>query len=57
MPRGGVAKIFLKEPPGLTIGKVRLDDGSAVLGRSWRDNVRSRNTEAGAYITAKKVKS
>jgi gamma-glutamylcyclotransferase (GGCT)/AIG2-like uncharacterized protein YtfP len=32
VPRGGLAKIFLKEPPGLTIGKVHLDDGSSVLG-------------------------
>src|SRR6202035_5131997 len=32
VPRGGMAQIFLKEPPGLTLGKVRLDDGSTVLG-------------------------
>ncbi len=32
VPRGGLAKIFFKEPPGLSIGKVRLDDGSTVLG-------------------------
>jgi carbamate kinase len=32
VPRGGLARIFSKEPPGLTIGKVRLDDGSTVLG-------------------------
>jgi carbamate kinase len=32
VPRGGLAKIFFKEPPGLAIGKVRLDDGSTVLG-------------------------
>jgi hypothetical protein len=32
VPRGGLAQIFLKEPPGLTIGKVQLDDGSTVLG-------------------------
>jgi carbamate kinase len=29
VPRGGVGKIFMKEPPGLTLGKVRLDDGSS----------------------------
>jgi hypothetical protein len=32
VPRGGMGQIFLKEPPGLTLGKVRLDDGSMVLG-------------------------
>ena len=32
VPRGGLAKIFFNEPPGLSIGKVRLDDGSTVLG-------------------------
>jgi carbamate kinase len=32
VPRGGLAKIFLKEPPGLTLGKVHLDDGSTVVG-------------------------
>src|SRR5947209_728743 len=32
VPRGGLAKIFFNEPAGLTIGKVRLDDGSTVLG-------------------------
>ena len=28
----GWQESLLKEPPGLTIGKVRLDDGSTVLG-------------------------
>jgi carbamate kinase len=32
VPRGGMGKIFMKEPPGLTLGKVRLDDGSTVVG-------------------------
>ncbi len=32
VPRGGLARILLAEPAGLTIGKVRLDDGSTVLG-------------------------
>jgi carbamate kinase len=32
VPRGGMAQIFLKEPPGLTLGKVRLEDGSMVIG-------------------------
>ena len=32
VPPAGLAKILLQEPPGLCIGKVRLDDGSEVLG-------------------------
>ncbi len=32
VPASGLASILLKEPPGLTIGKVRLDDGETVLG-------------------------
>lgn len=32
VPRAGLAGILLNEPPGLTIGKVRLVDGSTVLG-------------------------
>ncbi len=32
VPRAGLAGILLNEPPGLAIGKVRLDDGSTVLG-------------------------
>lgn len=32
VPPAGLAGILLKEPPGLTIGKVRLEDGSTVLG-------------------------
>jgi hypothetical protein len=32
VPAAGVASILLNEPPGLSIGKVRLDDGSIVLG-------------------------
>jgi gamma-glutamylcyclotransferase (GGCT)/AIG2-like uncharacterized protein YtfP len=32
VPPAGLAGILLNEPPGLTIGKVRLDDGSIVLG-------------------------
>ena len=32
VPPEGLASILLKEPPGLSIGKVRLDDGSEVLG-------------------------
>ena len=32
VPASGLASILLKEPLGLTIGKVRLDDGETVLG-------------------------
>ena len=32
VPPAGLASILLKEPPGLAIGKVKLADGSEVLG-------------------------
>lgn len=32
VPSAGLAQILLNEPPGLCIGKVRLDDGSEILG-------------------------
>lgn len=32
VPPAGLASILLKEPPGLSIGKVKLVDGSEVLG-------------------------
>lgn len=32
VPPDGLAKILVKEPPGLCIGKVRLSDGEEVLG-------------------------
>lgn len=32
VPPAGLSEILLKEPPGLTIGKVRLMDGEEVLG-------------------------
>lgn len=32
VPPAGLAGILLNEPPGLCIGKVRLEDGSLVLG-------------------------
>lgn len=32
VPPAGLAAILLQEPPGLTIGKVKLADGSEVLG-------------------------
>lgn len=32
VPAAGLVEILLNEPPGLCIGKVRLEDGSIVLG-------------------------
>jgi gamma-glutamylcyclotransferase (GGCT)/AIG2-like uncharacterized protein YtfP len=32
VPPSGLAAILLKEPPGLSIGKVKLSDGTEVLG-------------------------
>ena len=32
VPAAGLADILLNEPPGLAIGKVRLEDGSEALG-------------------------
>jgi gamma-glutamylcyclotransferase (GGCT)/AIG2-like uncharacterized protein YtfP len=32
VPAAGLASILLNEPPGLSIGKVRLEDGTTVLG-------------------------
>jgi hypothetical protein len=32
VPADGLAGILLNEPPGLCVGKVRLEDGSVVLG-------------------------
>jgi hypothetical protein len=32
VPAEGLAFILISEPPGLTIGKVSLEDGSEVLG-------------------------
>ena len=32
VPPEGLASILLKEPPGLCIGKIRLEDGSETLG-------------------------
>jgi hypothetical protein len=63
VPRGGLAKIFFKEPPGLSIGKVRLDDGSTVLGvlgePALVDKQREITKYGGwrAYIAAEGVKS
>ena len=32
VPAAGLASILMQEPPGLSIGKVRLEDGEEVLG-------------------------
>ncbi len=32
VPPAGLATVLLQEPPGLSIGKVRLEDGTIVLG-------------------------
>jgi gamma-glutamylcyclotransferase (GGCT)/AIG2-like uncharacterized protein YtfP len=32
VPADSIAQILLNEPPGLSVGKVQLDDGSIVLG-------------------------
>jgi hypothetical protein len=32
VPAPGIAEILVKEPPGLSIGKVTLEDGAEVLG-------------------------
>jgi hypothetical protein len=32
VPAAGIADILVKEPPGLCIGKISLDDGTEVLG-------------------------
>jgi gamma-glutamylcyclotransferase (GGCT)/AIG2-like uncharacterized protein YtfP len=32
VPAAGLAGILLNEPPGLSVGKVKLEDGSTVLG-------------------------
>jgi carbamate kinase len=63
VPRGGLAKIFLKEPPGLTLGKVLLDDGTSVVGLLGEAVVvagQREITQHGgwrAYMAAKGVKS
>ena len=32
LPPAGLAEVLLREPPGLSIGKVKLSDGEVVLG-------------------------
>jgi carbamate kinase len=63
VPAQGLAGILLKEPPGLTIGKVRLDDGVTVLGvigeRALVEGHREISQYGGwrAYIAAMSIKS
>jgi carbamate kinase len=63
VPQAGLAGILLKEPPGLTIGKVRLNDGSTVLGVIGEPALvlgqREITKHGGwrAYIDAKRVQS
>jgi hypothetical protein len=59
VPAAGLASILLNEPPGLAIGKVRLDDGSTVLGVLGEDALvqgqREITAHGGwrAYVSAK----
>jgi carbamate kinase len=63
VPRGGLATIFMKEPAGLTVGKVHLDDGSTVLGLLAEPSLVSGQREITqhggwrAYLAAKEEKS
>ena len=59
VPAEGLASILLKEPAGLCIGKVKLDDGSevlGVLGEPWSVVGQKEITEYGGwrkYIASK----
>ncbi len=61
VPRSGLAGILLNEPPGLSIGKVQLEDGSTVLGVLGEPALvegQREITEYGgwrAYVAAEKV--
>jgi carbamate kinase len=63
VPPAGLAGILLKEPPGLTIGKVRLEDGSIVLGvigePALVEGQREITKHGGwrAYVTAENIPS
>jgi len=63
VPPAGLAGILLKEPPGLTIGKVQLDDGSTVLGvigePALVEGQREITTHGGwrAYVTSEGIPS
>lgn len=49
VPMTGLANILLQEPPGLTIGKVRLNDGQEVLGVLGEAILCSQGTEITKY--------
>ena len=61
VPPEGLASILLKEPPGLCVGKVRLEDGTetlGVLGEPALSEGQREITEHGgwrAYITSRKT--
>jgi hypothetical protein len=63
VPAAGLASILLDEPPGLCIGKVRLEDGSTVLGvlgePALVDGQREITKYGGwrAYIAAERIAS
>jgi gamma-glutamylcyclotransferase (GGCT)/AIG2-like uncharacterized protein YtfP len=63
VPASGLASILIQEPPGLTIGKVRLDDGETVLGvigePALVEGQKEITTFGGwrAYIAAEGIKS
>lgn len=63
VPPAGLASILLKEPPGLSIGKVRLEDGSIVLGVLGEPALVEGKKEISkyggwrAYVTAERVPS
>jgi carbamate kinase len=63
VPPGGLRTIFFEEPPGLSIGKVHLDDGTTVVGVIGEPAVVTGQREITkyggwrAYIAAEGVKS
>jgi hypothetical protein len=63
VPAAGLVSILLDEPPGLCIGKVRLEDGSTVLGvlgePALVDGKREITKYGGwrAYIAAERIAS
>jgi gamma-glutamylcyclotransferase (GGCT)/AIG2-like uncharacterized protein YtfP len=49
VPAEGLASILLNEPPGLCIGKVRLEDGTVVLGVLGEPALVEKHREITAY--------
>jgi hypothetical protein len=49
VPAEGLAGILLNEPPGLCVGKVRLDDGTVVLGVLGEPALVEKHREITAY--------